>query len=74
MTYLRIKMIETCPSSRVGIVNTQDNVAYGRAKTSTRGAKATQDEPMYEEVTGPLPLVSTIATQDNVAYGCTQQL
>ena len=28
---------------------------------------------MYEEVTGPLPLVSTIATQDNVAYRCTQQ-
>ena len=61
-------------SSRAGIVNIQDNVAYGRTKTSIIGAGATQDISMYEEVTGPLPLVSTIATQDNVAYCCIQQL
>ena len=32
----------------------------------------TGNEPMYEDVTGPSPLVSGINTQDNVAYGYTQ--
>ena len=32
----------------------------------------TGNEPMYEDVTGPSPLVSGINTQDNVAYGHTQ--
>ena len=45
------------------LVNTQNNVAYGH----TKGAI-----PTYEDVTSPLPLVSTIDTQDNVAYGCKQ--
>ena len=58
---------DTCPSSRTGI-NTQDNVAYGCAKTSIKRAGATQDVPMYKEVTDP------ISTQDNAAYGCTLQL
>jgi hypothetical protein len=29
-------------------------------------------EPMYEDITGPLPSQSAITTQDNVAYGHTQ--
>ena len=32
----------------------------------------TGNEPMYEDVTGPSPLVSGINIQDNVAYGHTQ--
>ena len=39
---------------------------------SNRAEATTSDEPMYENVTGPLPSISTITTQDNVAYGCTQ--
>jgi hypothetical protein len=55
------------PLPSVSAINTQDNVAYGHTKTSTRRAGATQDVPMYESVTGPLPIVSTIDTHDNVA-------
>ena len=62
------------PSPSASAINTQDNVAYGNTRKSTRGAGATQEVPIYEEVTDPIPLVSTIATQDNIAYGCTQQL
>ena len=36
------------------------------------GTAGVRDEPMYEDVTGPLPLVSVINTQDNVAYGHTR--
>ena len=64
------------PLPSVSAINTQDNVAYGNTRTSTREERATciQDVPMYEEVTDPISLVSTIDTQDNAAYGCTQQL
>jgi mannitol-specific phosphotransferase system IIBC component len=62
------------PLSSVSAINTQDNVAYGHTRTSTRRGGVMQDVAMYESVIGPLPLVSTIDTQDNVAYGCTQQL
>jgi hypothetical protein len=58
------------PLPSVSAINTQDNIAYGRTRTSIRGDM--QDIPVYESVTGPLPLISTIDTQDNVAYGCTQ--
>ena len=34
--------------------------------------RAERTEPMYEDVTGPLPSVGAINTQDNVAYGHTQ--
>jgi hypothetical protein len=59
------------PSPSVSAINTQDNVAYGHTRTSTRRAGVMQDVAMYESVTDPISLVSTI---DNVAYGCTQQL
>ena len=36
---------------------------------SNREEGTTHDEPMSENVIGPLPSVSTINTQDNVAYG-----
>ena len=51
------------PLPSVSAINTHDNVAYGCIKTSTRGARATQNVPMYEEITDP--------TQENVAYDCT---
>jgi hypothetical protein len=60
--------ITLSPLPSVSAINTQDNVAYGHTRTSTRRG----DVPMYEDVTDPLPLVSTIDTQDNVAYGCTK--
>ena len=34
--------------------------------------RAERTEPMYEDVTGPLPSVGAINTQKNVAYGHTQ--
>ena len=36
---------------------------------SNKAEGTEHNEPMYENVTGPLPLISTITTQDNVAYG-----
>jgi hypothetical protein len=53
------------PLPSVSAINTQDNVAYGHTRTSTRrAAGVTQDVPMYESVTGPLPITSTIDTHD----------
>ena len=46
-----------------------------KAKTTTafiqsnRAEGTEHNEPMYENVTGPLPSVSVIHTQDNAAYG-----
>ena len=62
-------MLSPLPS--VSAINTQDNVAYGNTRASTRGAGATQDVPMYQNDTGPLPPVRIISTQDNVTYGHT---
>ena len=39
---------------------------------SNRAERTIHDEPLYENVTGPLPSFSTITTQDNVAYGHTR--
>ena len=36
------------------------------------GTSLVRNEPMYEDVTGPLPSVSVINTQNNVAYGHTK--
>ena len=36
---------------------------------SNRAERTEHNEPMYENVTGPLPSVSVINTQENVAYG-----
>ena len=36
------------------------------------GKSITHMESMYEDITDPLPPVSTISTQDNVAYGHTK--
>ena len=60
------------PSISVSAINTQDNVAYGHTRTSTRGPGITQDVPTYQNDTGPLPPVCVISTQDNVAYGHTK--
>ena len=48
-----------------------------RSKAQTKAAlelsnRSTHDEPVYEDVTSPLPSVSVINTQDNVAYGHTK--
>ena len=60
------------PLPSASAINTQDNVAYGHTRTSTRGEGATQDVPTYQNDTGPLPPVCVISTQDNVAYGHTK--
>ena len=39
---------------------------------SNRAEGITYKDPMYDNVTGPLPSVSAVDTQDNVAYGHTQ--
>ena len=57
------------PSPSVSAINTLDNVAYGHTRTSTRGARATQDVPTYQNDSGPVGIIST---QDNVAYDHTK--
>ena len=42
------------PISSASAINTHDNVAYGHSKTSARGGGATQEVPMYEEITYPI--------------------
>ena len=59
------------PSPSVSAINTQDKVAYGPTRTSTRGAGATQYVPTYQNDTGPAGIIST---QDNVAYGHTKTI
>lgn len=39
---------------------------------ATNRAGSIHMEPIYEDITGPLPLVSAINTQNNVAYGHTK--
>ena len=48
------------------------NTALERQLSNRAGRSITHMESMYEDVTGPLPPVSTISTQDNVAYGHTK--
>ena len=61
--------ITLSPSPSVSAINTQDNVAYGHTRISIRGARATQNVPMYQNDTNPVGIIST---QDNVAYGQTK--
>ena len=42
------------PLPSVSAINTHDNVAYGHSKTLARGEEATQQVPMYEEITYPI--------------------
>jgi hypothetical protein len=53
------------PLPSVSAINTQDNVAYGHTRTSTRRG-STLD---VQTDNGPLPLVNT---HENVAYGHTK--
>ena len=46
----------------ISTISTQANVAYGHTTQKTDGT--TQDDPVYENITGPLPSVSTINTQE----------
>ena len=39
---------------------------------SKRAEGITHKDPMYDDITGPLPSVSVVDTQDNVAYGHTK--
>ena len=48
------------------------NTALELQLSNRAGRSITHMESMYEDVTGPLPPVSTISTQDNVAYGHTK--
>ena len=61
--------ITLSPLPSVSAINTQDNVAYGHTRISIRGARATQNVPMYQNDTNPVGIIST---QDNVAYGQTK--
>ena len=63
--------VKLSPLPSASVINTQDNVAYGHTRTSTRGAGATQNVPIYQNDIGPLPLVNT---QNNVAYGHTKTI
>ena len=52
--------------------NKAKNTALELQLSNRAGRSVTHTESMYEDVTGPLPSVSTISTQDNVAYGHTK--
>jgi hypothetical protein len=61
--------ITLSPLPSVSAINTQDNVAYGHTRTSTRREGATQDVPMHQNDIGPATIINT---HDNVAYGHTK--
>ena len=57
------------------IISTRSKVKIKAAREQSNRAEGTiHDEPMYEDVTGPLPSVDVIDTQANVAYGHAQTI
>ena len=69
---LAYENVKLSPLPSVSAINTQNNVAYGNTRTSTRREGAMQYVPTYQNDTGPIPPVCVISTQDNVAYGHTR--
>ena len=65
---------EVVSITAIAIILRRSKAKINVALESHRAEGTTQvrEEPMYEDVTGPLPSVSVINTQDNVAYGHTK--
>ena len=67
---------EVVSITAIAIILRRSKAKINAALESHAAAETThcqvRDEPMYEDVTGPLPSVSVINTQDSVAYGHTK--
>ena len=75
VTVLALTSIALVSITAIAIILRRSKAKMNAAIESHRaeGTSRVRDEPMYEDVTGPLPSVSVINTQDNVAYGHTKK-
>ena len=59
---IAVIIILTWSKAKIKAALEQSNMAEG----------ITYKDPMYDDITGPLPSVSAVDTQDNIAYGHTK--